>query len=458
MSFRNCVIFYGVLLLLGMCHKPIGAVEQSPVSLPFTPGVVLKYSGTLVPEEASTGTGKNFEVLFLSLSPDADKQHTLAYVVREQGQGAWLWPERFGTVTLSGAFQRSDGGSGPALLYELEKRPHPVVLPLPAFSNHGQLVPNAQFEVEKLGYQVTRQRTLRDRKVWEVEVTGRFGFKSLLWIDQAKPLLVGTDERLFMGTGIEFQMTMRLDEVVQLSNEVFDSSRRAFQALLKLKSALGRPQATPLTMLTTAQLDQTREALGDLSERGRQTIFAPLISEIRRDVRQQTAREGGLSQLVANRVGKPSPAFELPTLNRRGFKSSQLEGKVTILHFWDYLGDPLVEPYGQVGYLDFLYGNRRDEGVQVVGVAVDKRLGTKDRDPLRKIRKLRQFMNLSYPIALDNGKVLESFGDPRVVGAKLPLFVVIGPDGKVTHYHAGFYQIKVDEGLRQLDTEINRLQ
>ena len=183
-----------------------------------------------------------------------------------------------------------------------------------------------------------------------------------------------------------------------------------------------------------------------------------MISEIRRDVRQQTAREGGLSQLVANRVGKPSPAFELPTLNRRGFKSSQLEGKVTILHFWDYLGDPLVEPYGQVGYLDFLYGKRRDEGVQVVGVAVDKRLGTKDREPLRKIRKLRQFMNLSYPIALDNGKVLESFGDPRVVGAKLPLYVVIGPDGKVTHYHAGFYQIKVDEGLRQLDAEINRLQ
>ena len=124
-------------------------------------------------------------------------------------------------------------------LYELEKRPHPVVLPLPVFSNHEQLVSNAQFKVEKLGYEVTRQRTLRDRKVWEVEVTGRFGFKSLLWIDQAKPLLVGMDERLFMGTGIEFQMTMRLDEVVQLSNESFASSRRAFQALLKLKTALG---------------------------------------------------------------------------------------------------------------------------------------------------------------------------------------------------------------------------
>ena len=40
---------------------------------------------------------------------------------------------------------------------------------------------------------------------------------------------------------------------------------------------------------------------------------------------------------------------------------------------------------------------------------------------------------------------------PRRVGAKLPLWVVIGPDGKIAHYHVGTYDVKPDEGLRRLD-------
>jgi hypothetical protein len=95
----------------------------------------------------------------------------------------------------------------------------------------------------------------------------------------------------------------------------------------------------------------------------------------------------------------------------------------------------------------------------VYGVAVSSQLGQvrERRDALRKIRKLRQFMNLSYPIGLDSGAVLRSFGDPRQVGGKLPLYVVVGPDGKVAHYHAGFYEIKADEGLRALDDVIDQV-
>ena len=46
------------------------------------------------------------------------------------------------------------------------------------------------------------------------------------------------------------------------------------------------------------------------------------------------------------------------------------------------------------------------------------------------------------------------FGDPRKLGAKLPLWVVIDPDGKIAHYHVGFYAIKPDEGLRPLDEAV----
>jgi hypothetical protein len=47
--------------------------------------------------------------------------------------------------------------------------------------------------------------------------------------------------------------------------------------------------------------------------------------------------------------------------------------------------------------------------------------------------------------------VIESFGDPRRLDAQLPLWVVIDAEGKVAGYKVGFYRIKVDEGLRQLD-------
>ena len=40
-------------------------------------------------------------------------------------------------------------------------------------------------------------------------------------------------------------------------------------------------------------------------------------------------------------------------------------------------------------------------------------------------------------------------------GAKLPLFVVVGPTGKVVHYHVGHYEIQRDRGLVQLDAVIN---
>ena len=41
--------------------------------------------------------------------------------------------------------------------------------------------------------------------------------------------------------------------------------------------------------------------------------------------------------------------------------------------------------------------------------------------------------------------------EPRPAGAKLPLWVVITPDGKVSHYSVGLYKVNVDEGLKELD-------
>ena len=95
----------------------------------------------------------------------------------------------------------------------------------------------------------------------------------------------------------------------------------------------------------------------------------------------------------------------------------------------------------------------------MIGVAVNPAFENPRtaRAALRSVKKLREFMNLDYPVATDGGKVLESFGDPRRLDAKLPLWVVIDSEGKVAGYKVGFYRIKADEGLRQLDELVIRL-
>jgi hypothetical protein len=145
--------------------------------------------------------------------------------------------------------------------------------------------------------------------------------------------------------------------------------------------------------------------------------------------------------------------FSINGLGDDALSLDALKGQVTVLHFWDYRDEPLKEPYGQVGYLDFMYHRRRPDGLQVYGVAVDGRLADeKTRGAAeRSVKKLRAFMNLSYPVVLDSGGFVKLFGDPRLVGANLPLFVVVGPEGKIIHYHVGHYDVHQDQGLKELD-------
>ena len=54
-------------------------------------------------------------------------------------------------------------------------------------------------------------------------------------------------------------------------------------------------------------------------------------------------------------------------------------------------------------------------------------------------------------VRLDDGALIKAFGDPRLLGAELPLYVVIGADGKVAHYKSGYYEVDRLEGLKQLN-------
>ena len=92
--------------------------------------------------------------------------------------------------------------------------------------------------------------------------------------------------------------------------------------------------------------------------------------------------------------------------------------------------------------------------VTVVGVSTNPDLQSKENlsRGRRSVRKLSEFMNLSYPVGHDDGTLLKAFGDPRETQGQLPLWIVLNDDGKVAHYHAGFYEVDAAQGLKELET------
>jgi hypothetical protein len=181
-----------------------------------------------------------------------------------------------------------------------------------------------------------------------------------------------------------------------------------------------------------------------------------LTTAAARDTDLSANRHDALAGLREKFEGRATEAFSARGIDDAALEAGDLKGRVTILHFWDYRDEPLREPYGQVGYLDFLYHRRKESGLRLYGVAVDGRLGDQQTRAAaeRSVKKLKAFMNLSYPVLLDSGGLLKQFGDPRVVGGSLPLFVVIGPDARILHYHAGHYEVHQDQGLKELDAVV----
>jgi peroxiredoxin len=203
-------------------------------------------------------------------------------------------------------------------------------------------------------------------------------------------------------------------------------------------------------------LNLTADALPSLTKTATGTPFEKLVAAIGEDLKHQTQRDDDVDALAKRIVGKDAPEFSLQDLSGKTVDSKNLAGEIVVLHFWKYHDNPLTEPYGQVAYLDFLHNKRQKLGVSVLGIAVDARNENpaEVNNAKRDFRKFRDFMNLSYPIALNAGTLLKSLGDPRTVEAPLPLWVVIDHKGKVVHYKSGYYEIHPDKGLEELDNVV----
>lgn len=411
-------------------------------------GTQLDYTGSLALHARETAkAGKTFHMTALVVGAAGDGQ-SLFYFVDERGGGAWAWPERFGQFSLA-----QPGDAAPQLLQIHDGMPNPVRIRRPVFEFTEKLAADTSWTDGQDEYLVGRSKKVQGRDCWPVEVAAANGRHQSLLVEAGTGMIVTAEQRVFMGRGEEYELKLELSEQKTLTGPQLAAARAASQQLLTLQSALSRKPDVRTADLLPKQLELARQNLPELQQSATETPWARLVEAITRDVQQQSRKLDGLAGLEKKFVGQTVTWKDLALLSGKAIKAEELQGQVVVLQFWEYNGEVLLEPYGQVGYLDFLYSRRQKQGVKVIGVAVDVK-EAQAAAARRSARKFKDFMNLSFNIAVDDGTLLEQFGDPRALGAALPLWIVVDAAGRITHYKVGFYDIKPDEGLRELDEAV----
>lgn len=437
------------------------------------PGLELRYHGSLARTsrdgETTAEPAKRFDLYCLA-TPEGNGARDVVFVLDEHGGGGWPWPARFGRIAFDA--NGRPGKTRIRLLHEHGGTQHVLFVPYPYFEFSRRLAKDARWEAPRESefinqrdsapwkYRVAATTKAASRDCWRVDVSNNFGPQESVWIDKASGLLVKAERRIVLGRGEDHLLRMVLDSAKPLSAQSLAEVRRPLADLLRVQADLKRSDDEQALELTSVQLGLAAAAVKSLEQQAEGTPFEQLVAAIGRDVNAQSRRSGDVDSLANRFIGKPAPAFQLKSLDGEVIPAADHAGKIVLLHFWSYRGEPFPpEPYGQVGFLDYLSHRRGKLGLQVYGVAVDRRFLDDAQAPavLRSIKKLQSFMNLSYPLTTDDGALLEKFGDPERVGAKLPLWVLIDPSGVIAEYKVGNYDIQAQTGLSQLDKKISGL-
>jgi len=426
---------------------------------PVEPGQQITYRGSVALRHAEqakeTGQQKTFEINWFVASTD-DEGTLLYWLLDERGHGAWPWPARFGQLKLIKQGQ-PQGSTPPALFYDYGEGDSVVPLPPPGVLLEKAPAPEQKWTQDGQEYSVIGEGESDGRATWQLQVSTGYGLKRTMFVDKSAALLVTLNERVFMNKGTEYSLEMQLAGVARPAAEDFAKTRNVFERLLAVSSKLQIPPRAASIEWTPEQIELLTSMLPEVEKLANGTLLERLVATALRDAKLQGGRADEVEQLVAKYRGQPLPDISLPGLAGGSLSTADFAGQVTVLHFWEYRDQPLKEPYGQVGYLEFLYQKRKQEGIKVYGVAVDGRLKDERerRAALVGIRKLKSFMNLTYPLVLDGGEAIKALGDPRIVGATLPLVVVVGPNGQIVHYHVGYYDVDRQEGLKELDAAVS---
>lgn len=118
------------------------------------------------------------------------------------------------------------------------------------------------------------------------------------------------------------------------------------------------------------------------------------------------------------------PAFQLPDLQDRLQSVSQWDGSVLVINFWGTWCPPCVREIPILIELQQEYGDR---GLQIVGIAVDRRDAA---------QSFAEETGINYPILYGVQSALEIAQAYRNDAGTLPYTVVVGRDGIVRHLFA----------------------
>ncbi len=448
------------LLFAVACVTP--AVRAAEPERPLPPALWLTYSGKLSPVAPNKGDERAFRIHYVCRA--AGTGYELAWVLDElSGSPAWPWPHRFGAMRADGSLHVTAPQEAPAVQGSLDGTVRVVSLRSPLYESADRLRAKAEWDEGKAHYDVVGREEMARRRCWKVTVSANLGLKAVDWVDERQPVVVRHEEVTFLGQGVPHELSLELEQAKTMSADELARRLAHHARLVALRGPAPErstePTAASPVPATSELLDKSRSALADIQKDKDAGPFARLARDIVKEVEASLEQQGSLEHLAASAVGKPANEFTLPLARGGKLSLAALKGKPIVLHFWEYHAEPLTAPYGETGYLDFLKRKYANQDVHIVGIAVDERLRDETTRPAARkdVRAFCEFMNLSYPVAFDETGAIREFGDPRKAGAKLPLYVLIAPDGKVVAHHAGVWSKTGDEGLKELDERLSKL-
>ncbi len=359
------------------------------------------------------------------------------------------WPDSYGQTGPEIPIDRVQ----PHLVYPYDAITYVIGLPPLVISLPENIAADATWE--QAGWQMTaiEQRSADGGPTWTIEARERRGRQQTLTVDAASAATVRAEADVFMGQGDQFRMTLVRTSVKPLNAAVAASVRELERELLSLQAVLKRRPDAFQSELSARQVSDVMASADRLTTLAKDTPLESLVRQLRTDTEQQQKRLTAVASRAGELMNSAAPTFALNLVSGGTLESVSLRGKTVILHFWDYRDAPLSEPYGQTGYLEFLFSQKKKKNVEVIGISTNPDFHSTENLPRgrRAARKLSEFMNLSYPIGHDDGALLKSFGDPRDTRGQLPLWIVLNAEGKVVHYHAGFYEVDSAQGLKELE-------
>jgi len=125
----------------------------------------------------------------------------------------------------------------------------------------------------------------------------------------------------------------------------------------------------------------------------------------------------------------PVPDLTLTTLDSTALDLRAQTGRVLLVNFWATWCAPCRE---EIPDLKALQKEFRDEGLRIIGVALDRK-------GRAVVAPFAEKLDITYPVAVDRDGAAEVAFGPL---AGLPTTVLVAPDGQITHRVVGLFPVE----------------